>query len=198
MIKWGVLLTRAQPFHNGHLETVKKILEENDRALIVVGSSNKDHMVRNPFSIRMRVSIVQATLLEGLPEDYSRCKIMTLADWSMESATEYAEEWGKFFYYNVVNSIYTKTFKLYYNDDISIVKRWFNDELASRVEIHQLPRINDISSTKIRDILKKYEISGDNYYYLTQAFNDKILNIFYQELHSFMTSETLTVDTMMK
>lgn len=198
MIKWGVLLTRAQPFHNGHLETVKKILEENDRALIVVGSSNKDHMVRNPFSIRMRVSIVQSTLLEELPEDYSRCKIMTLADWSMESATEYAEEWGKFFYYNVVNSICTKTFRLYYNDDISIVKRWFNDGLASRVEIVQSPRINDISSTKIRDILKKFEISTEDMNYLKQAFNASILKEFYPKLHNFMISETLTVDAMMK
>lgn len=198
MIKWGVLLTRAQPFHNGHLETVKKILEENDRALIVIGSSNKSYMVRNPFPIQMRESIVKATLLEGLQEDYSRCKIVALADWSMESATQYAEEWGKFFYYNVVNSICTKTFKLYYNDDINIAKRWFNGELANRVEIVQSPRINDISSTKIRDILKKFDTSTEDMNYLKQAFNASILKEFYPKLHRFMISETLTVDTMMK
>lgn len=198
MIKWGVLLTRAQPFHNGHLETVKKILEENDMALIVIGSSNKSHMVRNPFPIQMRESIVKATLLEGLQEDYNRCKVLALADWSMESAAEYAEEWGKFFYYNIVNSICTKKFKLYYNDNITIVRGWFNEELMSRVEIVQSPRINDISSTKIRDIFKKWNVSDEDMEYLMQAFNPKILNTFGSTLRDFMLSETLTVDTIME
>lgn len=47
--KLGMYLGRFQPFHNGHKSIVDKMLEECEKVLIVIGSSDKKGTVKNPF-----------------------------------------------------------------------------------------------------------------------------------------------------
>lgn len=159
----GVLLTRAQPIHFGHLEIIKKALVENDKVLVVIGSSNKSGTTRNPFTIELRLEMV-TDFLESNGVDMSRVKIMPLADWSKEDAYEYAKEWGRFFYYNVVNTIQEKRFKFYYNDSESTVARWFEPEIAERIELVHSERKTPISSTRVRKaILENDKDTVDRY-----------------------------------
>ena len=160
-MKYGVLLTRAQPFHEGHVEVVKQALSENDRVLIVIGSANKLETERNPFHVAFRRIIIRSALHDhgitasAINDHNVACdvKIMTLADWSKEDAYQYAKEWGNFFYYNVVNAIVSKSFTLYYNDDTEVVKNWFTPELLERITIKHAERTRDVSSTKIREAI---------------------------------------------
>lgn len=58
-MEYGVFITRAQPFHNGHLKVLKKMLAENDRVLLIVGSADMFRPARNPFSIGYRTNSVK-------------------------------------------------------------------------------------------------------------------------------------------
>lgn len=153
--KNGVILTRAQPFHNGHLNMIKQAASECENLLVVIGSANKSYTKRNPFPIEYRKRLVENVLQE---EDLSGAdvKVMTLSDWSMEDAAQYVKEWGSFFYYNIANEIGEKSFTFYYNDDPKIAENWFTDDILKNVTIRNLGRSDiEISSTMIRDLLCK-------------------------------------------
>ena len=47
-MKVGVILARFQPIHNGHLELIKKALDENEKVLILIGSSRQKNWSRTP------------------------------------------------------------------------------------------------------------------------------------------------------
>ena len=46
----GLLIGRFQPFHFGHLEAIHFGLSKVDTLFIGIGSSNKSHQERNPFT----------------------------------------------------------------------------------------------------------------------------------------------------
>ena len=187
-MKYGVILMRAQPFHKGHLYVIQKILEENDKALIVIGSANKSKTKRNPLPIEKRVEIVRNVLIEY--DLQLKVDVITLNDWSMEDAYQYAKEWGNFFYYNVVNAVKSKTFTLYYNDDLEIVKNWFVNELLERITIKNMDRTTDVSSTNIRKA-----IANDDLEYLREALCPSTIEVIHEIKR--MLEEAVEDDYMM-
>lgn len=62
MAKRALFVGRFQPFHKGHLEAVKMILEENDEIIIAVGSAQYSHKLENPFTIGERIVMIKNTL----------------------------------------------------------------------------------------------------------------------------------------
>jgi nicotinamide-nucleotide adenylyltransferase len=60
----GIFIGRFQPFHLGHLSTVKYALERVKHLYIVVGSSQKSHELRNPFTAGERILMIRNTLNE--------------------------------------------------------------------------------------------------------------------------------------
>jgi nicotinamide-nucleotide adenylyltransferase len=65
MIKRGLYVGRFQPFHLGHLSVVKKILEEVDEIVIVIGSAQYSHELANPFTTGERLVMVRRALEEA-------------------------------------------------------------------------------------------------------------------------------------
>ena len=63
--KRGILIGRLQPVHNGHIEVIKKILEEVDELVIGIGSAQKSHELKDPFTAGERVMIVTQSLIEN-------------------------------------------------------------------------------------------------------------------------------------
>lgn len=94
---WGVLLTRGQPFHRGHIEVIRKAAEENDYVLVVIGSANKSYTERNPLHINVRESLFER-LREYLYKEYGiepyRIKYLSLRDLSKDSAIPYESSNG--------------------------------------------------------------------------------------------------------
>ena len=64
MVKRGVFVGRFQPFHKGHLEVVKKIEQEVDELVIIVGSSQYSHRLDNPFTAGERITMIRKALEE--------------------------------------------------------------------------------------------------------------------------------------
>ncbi|MGI0049866.1 MAG: nicotinamide-nucleotide adenylyltransferase [Nitrososphaera sp.] len=58
----GLFVGRFQPFHKGHLATVKFALGKVDQLVIVVGSAQKSHEPKNPFTAGERVRMIKETL----------------------------------------------------------------------------------------------------------------------------------------
>jgi nicotinamide-nucleotide adenylyltransferase len=64
MAKRGLFVGRFQPFHKGHLQAVKEILNEVDELIVVVGSAQYSHRVDNPFTTGERIMMIRKALEE--------------------------------------------------------------------------------------------------------------------------------------
>lgn len=151
MIELGIFLARMQPVHNAHLFMVREALQECEHVCIVLGSENKDEMVRNPFKIELRETMLRECLLD---EENKRITIFTLPDWTQESDTVGLKQWGAYLYYNIVSRMEQKHFTFYYSDDPEIMLRWFTDELLEYVDFRFFERTDmfeGLSATKIRE-----------------------------------------------
>ncbi|MHB1908930.1 MAG: nicotinamide-nucleotide adenylyltransferase [Nitrososphaerales archaeon] len=60
----GLFIGRFQPFHNGHLSAVKFALNQVDHLYILVGSSQKSHEPRNPFTAGERIVMIRNSLVD--------------------------------------------------------------------------------------------------------------------------------------
>lgn len=155
-MKVGVFLARMQPMHNAHLWMIEKACEENDMVLIVLGSSNKQETLRNPFSHSERVTYLYRHISKNFSEeDVSKIKVMELPDWGKENGVMELDKWGEYLYYNIVAKIRQKHFSIYYSDDLDFIKLWFKHSpfIQKRVSIIYVERqkvFNALSATKIR------------------------------------------------
>lgn len=61
-MKYGIFVGRFQPFHMGHLQAVKFALSKVDILWIVVGSAQKSHESRNPFTAGERLLMIKSAL----------------------------------------------------------------------------------------------------------------------------------------
>jgi nicotinamide-nucleotide adenylyltransferase len=64
MVRRGLFVGRFQPFHKGHLEVIKKIADEVDELVIIVGSSQYSHRLDNPFTAGERITMIRKALEE--------------------------------------------------------------------------------------------------------------------------------------
>lgn len=91
-MKYGVILARFQPIHNGHLALIKKACSENDKVLLLVGSANKISK-RNPIPVNIRIELLKTTLEnENLLE---KCIIHSLNDLTDES--DNSQDWDSIY-----------------------------------------------------------------------------------------------------
>lgn len=67
--KMGIYIGRFQPFHTGHLETVKIMLKKCERVLISVGSHNRPKTIKNPWTSKERITIIKKALIEEFHPD---------------------------------------------------------------------------------------------------------------------------------
>lgn len=67
--KTSVYIGRFQPIHNGHIETIKNALEESDKLIIFIGSSNKPRTVKNPFTTEQRIDIIKDSIKTEFGEE---------------------------------------------------------------------------------------------------------------------------------
>lgn len=148
----GVILARFQPIHNGHLELIKKALEENEKVLILIGSADKIG-VRNPIPANIRMELVEESLIDIDPS--TPYQIDLLDDLSTEE--DNSHDWGFYLYSNIVDRIGQSTFTIYYSDGYEIITKWFPGFiLRNYVSLSLLARnsVKDgISATQVRKMI---------------------------------------------
>lgn len=169
----GVFLARMQPLHKAHMYMIETALRECEHVTIILGSSNKKDMLRNPFDLEKRKSWIEKALIDK--KDYDRISIYEIPDWSFENDTNDVITWGRYFYYNVVSRIESKRFAIYYNDDIEIINGWFDSEVKDFVTIRHLERssmFDGLSATKIREAILKKDMNYLYKYLPSSVFTD--------------------------
>jgi len=60
----GFFIGRFQPYHLGHHEVIKNIVNEVDELIIGIGSAQESHSFENPFTAGERVWMISAALDE--------------------------------------------------------------------------------------------------------------------------------------
>lgn len=81
----GLFVGRFQPFHRGHLATVKFALKSVDDLVIVVGSAQKSHEHRNPFTAGERIAMIRAALKAEKDIDVGRIMTIPVPDVDVHS-----------------------------------------------------------------------------------------------------------------
>lgn len=67
-MKRGIFVGRFSPFHLGHLESIKFILNRVDELIIVIGSAQQSHTLSNPFTSGERLFMIHKSLQdENIP-----------------------------------------------------------------------------------------------------------------------------------
>ena len=144
----GVFLSRMQPLHIGHLGMIDKALSENDKVIILIGSSNK-------IGTDLRREIFEEVLENRYKNEINNIIYRELPDWTTEDDAKGNLEWGRYLYYNVVSIALKKDFSMYFSDEPEIIENWFQDEkIRRRINIKTYKRsdmFEAISSTKIRN-----------------------------------------------
>jgi len=81
----GLFIGRFQPFHKGHLATVKFALEKVEQLVIVVGSAQKSHEPRNPFTAGERIRMIKESIDVDGGTDVRRILIIPVPDTDVHS-----------------------------------------------------------------------------------------------------------------
>jgi nicotinamide-nucleotide adenylyltransferase len=64
----GLMVGRMQPIHKGHMDVVKRILDEVDEVVIGIGSAQLSHTIKDPFTAGERTMMISKALTEyGIP-----------------------------------------------------------------------------------------------------------------------------------
>lgn len=152
----GVILFRAQPFHNGHLNMIKKALEDTmdyDGDLhIFVGSADKFGTKRNPLPIEFRMMLIKGALHETFSaEVLKRVHIHPLNDLSDEADNSYA--WGRYLFMKMLGYTHDPDMTIYYSDNPAIMLSWFDAEDRWCLRFKFLDRFENISATLVRTVL---------------------------------------------
>jgi nicotinamide-nucleotide adenylyltransferase len=60
----GFFIGRFQPYHFGHHEVIRQILDEVDELIIGIGSAQESHSIDNPFTAGERILMISRALDE--------------------------------------------------------------------------------------------------------------------------------------
>ena len=155
----GIILFRAQPFHNGHLEQIKRAFREmrdlDEDLYVIVGSADKFGTKRNPIPIDVRMDLITGTLEEELEEwsyeQRQHLKVVPLDDLSDEANNTHS--WGHYLYDSLCEITDDNEFVFYYSDKPEIVLSWFPDFRRDDIWFRFLSRVDDICATDVRKCL---------------------------------------------
>jgi nicotinamide-nucleotide adenylyltransferase len=133
---------RFQPFHLGHLEAIKYMLNEISELVIVIGSAQYSHTREDPFTAGERVTMIRLALNE-VGKNPSRYYIIPVPDLNIHDI-----------WVSHVLSYTPKFEKVYTNEPLT--SRLFLEDGRFQVKSIPLKNRQFYSATEIRErILKK-------------------------------------------
>ena len=132
----GLLIGRFQPFHKGHLAAVNFCLLKVENLWIAIGSSNKSHEKRNPFTADERNEMI----LSSIDSD----KLKKVQIFYIPDINDH-EKWT-----HHIDSIVPKYDVVFSNDDFTMTL--FKKRGINVIEVPLLQRDN-ISGTNIREMI---------------------------------------------
>lgn len=79
LVNRGLYVGRFQPFHRGHLDAIRYVLQKVDELVIVIGSAQYSHNIHDPFTAGERLVMVRRALDEA-KVDLSKIWIVPVPD----------------------------------------------------------------------------------------------------------------------
>jgi bifunctional NMN adenylyltransferase/nudix hydrolase len=76
--QFGIYIGRFQPFHLGHLRSLKLALERAEQVILILGSHRAAADVRNPWSSQERIEMIQSCLEV---DTLNRIHFLPIRDW---------------------------------------------------------------------------------------------------------------------
>lgn len=153
----GLFVGRFQPFHKGHLATVKFALGRVDQLVIVVGSAQKSHEPRNPFTAGERIMMIKDSLVSE-KIDTSKILIIPVPDVDVHSL------WTR-----QVDMLVPKYDVVFANDSFTLL---LFRERGIKTEEAPLVNRSEMQATEIRSKM----VSGGKWQDLVPAPVAKIIN----------------------
>lgn len=152
----GVILFRGQPFHNGHLNMVKKAYEDcknsNSDLYIFIGSADKSGTIRNPLPIDFRRMLIEGALHEEFGiADLAHIHVVELEDMTDESDNSYS--WGRYLFLKMFYHTKDADMTIYYSDRPDIMLNWFDAQDRWCLRFKFLDRFENISATLVRKLI---------------------------------------------
>lgn len=152
----GIILFRAQPFHNGHLAQIKRAVKDMEKLgsdlYIFVGSADKFGTKRNPIPIDVRLDLVKGSLEEALnPIQLNNVHVVPLNDLSDEANNTHS--WGEYLYNKMREETGDTDFVFYYSDKPEIALSWFGGREREHIFFKFLPRVDGVNATRVRELL---------------------------------------------
>jgi nicotinamide-nucleotide adenylyltransferase len=81
----GLFVGRFQPFHLGHLATVKFALGRLEELIIIIGSAQTSHEIKNPFTAGERIQMIKDSLVADSSVDMKKILLIPVSDVNMHS-----------------------------------------------------------------------------------------------------------------
>lgn len=184
----GVILFRAQPFHNGHLSQIKRAFYDmrgfDGDLYIIVGSADKSGTRRNPIPIDVRLDLITQVLEEEFSYKQRRhIKVVALDDLSDEANNTHS--WGQYLYNNLCRITEDEDFVFYYSDKPEIALSWFDNTIREHIWFKFLSRIGDVCATEVRKCLAV--LTKDNCRLLEEYLPDYVYSKI-SELHEYIVN----------
>jgi nicotinamide-nucleotide adenylyltransferase len=138
-MKRALFIGRFQPFHKGHLESVKRILKSCDEVMVAVGSAQESHESLNLFTLGERIEMVYESVKEeGLA---AQCLVVGIPD------INYNALWAKHL------MVLSPSFDVVYSNN-ALVRRLFREE-GVKVRPLKLVERKEFDGTFIRKLMLK-------------------------------------------
>jgi len=131
----GLFIGRFQPFHKGHLATAKFALSKVDLLVIVVGSAQKSHEPKNPFTAGERIRMIKESL-DSEKVDAGKILIIPVPDVDVHSL------WTRY-----VDVLVPKYDVVFANDSFTLML--FQERGVKTIEAPLIDR-GDMKATEIR------------------------------------------------
>lgn len=142
-MKLGYVIGRFNPLHLGHHDLIDYLIDNSDKQIIFIGSSNKFKTLENPLTFEERKSLIKIY--------YPDIEVLGLPDMSS------MDDWKQNLIYNINNYIKTNNLEI---SSINLFSPIRNDDHILRSswvpEDHDLSTFllkKDISATLLRSFL---------------------------------------------
>lgn len=150
LFETSLILGRFNHIHNGHIMLIEMSRKLSKKTLILIGSSDKNGTLRNPYTINLRKK-----LIDKIYEDKDDVIIAELADLTNENDISF--EWGRYVLNNTEKIVGTKPDLMIYGKDESR-KGWFEEKDVKNITELVVSRDKiKISATELRKHLVKNE-----------------------------------------
>lgn len=149
--KYGVLIGRFEPFHNGHKKLTDFALQHCDELIVILGSCNTACSIKNPWTAQERQEMILAchqqdaeriTFIEASDYLYSDNRWVTSIQTQVDDVTDGSEDIALFGENKDRTTFYLKMFP-----------QWEHISIGEG-------RIQDLDATKIRHLYFKNDINS--------------------------------------